>query len=118
MITLHALLVRRPDLTHEEFLHHWHQVHGPLIRDTPELARHLLGYTQHPLAPEAGRVGLDRYDGITVQAFADWSAFWAFATGPSSQAMNDDMASFLDVSRLHVTVTADPVVVVAPPDGR
>ena len=35
MVTLHALLVRRADLSHEEFLAHWHGVHGPLIRDEP-----------------------------------------------------------------------------------
>ena len=46
------------------------------------------------------------------QTFADWDAFWAFATQPESQAMNDDMASFLDAGKLQVTVTSDPVVVV------
>ncbi|HYI62996.1 MAG TPA: EthD domain-containing protein [Acidimicrobiales bacterium] len=114
MITLHALLVRHPDLTHEEFLAHWHGVHGPLIRDDPVLARHLLSYHQHPVAPGAGTLGLDGFDGVTVQTFVDWDAFRAFATQPESWAMNDDMATFLDVARLRVSVTEDPVVVVAP----
>ena len=118
MITLHALLVRRPDLTHEQFLEHWHRRHGPLIRDTPGLAQHLLSYTQHPVTPAAGKMGLDAFDGITVQTFADWKDFVAFATGPDSHLMNDDMASFLDVERLQVTVTEDPVAVVAPPTGE
>ncbi|QYG92564.1 EthD domain-containing protein [Iamia sp. SCSIO 61187] len=112
MITLHALLVRRPDLSHDEFLAYWHGTHGPLIRDDPALARHLLSYQQFPATPEAGKLGLGTYDGITVQTFADWDAFWAFATQPESQRMNDDMANFLDADRLQVTVTADPVVVV------
>jgi len=112
MITLHALLVRHPDLSHAEFLAHWHGTHGPLIRDDPAVRRHLLSYHQHPVTPQAGTRGLDAYDGITVQTFADWDAFWAFATQPESQAMNDDMASFLDVSKLAVTVTSDAVVVV------
>lgn len=113
MITLHALLIRRPDLTHEEFLDHWHTRHGPLIRDTPGLARHLLSYVQHPVTPSAGELGLDGFDGITVQTFADWDAFMAFATGPDAHLMNDDMASFLDVDALRVTVTEEPVTVVA-----
>ena len=112
MVTLHALLVRRPDLTHEEFLAYWHGTHGPLIREDPALTRHLLSYHQHPVAPQAGPAGFDGFDGITVQTFADWDAFWAFATQPESAAMNADMASFLDADRLQVTVTADPVVVV------
>lgn len=113
MITLHALLARRPDLTHEQFLAHWHDVHGPLIRDDPAVARHLLSYLQHPLAPRAGTLGLDHYDGITVQTFAHWEAFHAFATQPESRAMNEDMARFLDVARLQVIVTEDPVAVLA-----
>lgn len=114
MITLHALLVRRGDLTHDQFMDHWHHTHGPLIRDAPALARHVLSYHQHPAAPEAGRLGLDAFDGITVQTFTDWDAFWAFATQPESQAMNEDMTNFLDLTRLHVTVTADAVEVIAP----
>ena len=112
MITLHALLVRRPDLTHEEFLAYWHGTHGPLIRDDENLSRLVLSYHQFPVAPEAGRAGLDAYDGITVQTFADWASFWAFATQPESQRMNDDMANFLDTSKLSATISADPVQVI------
>ena len=117
MVTLHALLVRRPDLTHEEFLAYWHDVHGPLIRDDPALASALITYHQHPLDPAAGTLGLDDYDGITVQTFADWDAFVRFAAQAASDAMNADMANFLDVDRLRVTVTSDPVTVVAPSDA-
>lgn len=112
MITLHALLVRRPDLSHEQFLDYWHGTHGPLIRDDPALARHVVSYHQFPATPDAARLGLDTYDGITVQTFADWEAFWAFATQPESTRMNDDMANFLDVTKLAVTITADPVQVI------
>ena len=112
MLTLHALLVRRSDLTHEQFLDHWHHHHGPLIRDTPELARHLISYVQHPLTPSAASFGLDRFDGITVQTFADWDAFAAFVAEPEARRMDADMASFLDVDQLQVTVTEAPVTVV------
>lgn len=116
MVTLHALLVRRPDLTHEEFLAYWHDVHGPLIRDDPALASHILSYHQHPLEPGAGTLGLDGFDGITVQTFEDWDTFARFATQAASEAMNADMANFLDVTRLQVTVTSDPVTVIVPTD--
>lgn len=112
MITLHALLARRPDLTHEEFLAYWHGTHGPLIRDEPTLARHLLSYVQHPLTPAASRYGLDGFDGITVQTFVDAEAFRAFVSEPAARMMDADMAHFLDVERLQVTMTEAPVVVV------
>lgn len=113
-VTLHALLARRPDLTHDQFLVYWHRTHGPLIRDTPALARHIVTYTQHPLTPSAAELGLDRFDGITVQTFADWEAFRAFVFEPDAATMNADMANFLDVDALQVTVTEAPLEVIAP----
>jgi len=112
VITLHALLVRRPDLTHEEFLAYWHGTHGPLIRDNPNLAQHVVAYTQHPLTPSASKFGLDSFDGITVQVFADWDAFAAFVSEPDARGMDADMNNFLDVEGLRVTVTEDPVAVI------
>lgn len=118
-VTLHALLTRRTDLSHEQFLRHWHDVHGPLIRDTPSLARHLLAYGQHPLLAEAGEFGLDAFDGVTIQRFASWDEFHAFVAEPDARRMDADMGNFLDVGKLCVSVTADPVVVVAAPtSGR
>lgn len=112
MITLHALLVRRSDLTHEEFLGYWHGSHGPLIRDNPNLARHVVAYAQHPLTPSAAGLGLDGYDGVTVQVFADWAAFKAFVREPDARLMDADMENFLDVSGLRVAVTEGPVAVI------
>lgn len=112
MIVLHALLVRRSDLTHQEFLDYWHGSHGPLIRDNPNLARHVVAYSQHPLAPSAAEFGLDTYDGVTVQVFADWDAFRAFIREPDARSMDADMESFLDVSGLRVAVAEGPVSVI------
>lgn len=111
-ITLHALLVRRDHLTHEQFLQHWHQVHGPLIRDEPTLARHLLAYHQHPLQPEASELGLSGFDGVTIQRFAAWSHFHAFVAEPAARRMDADMETFIDTTKLQISVTGEPVVVI------
>lgn len=109
-VTLHAVLFRRADLTHEQFLDHWHHVHGPLIRETPELMRHLLAYEQHPrLAAAGGGAERDQPDGVTVQRYASWDAFLAMLREPAATAMNDDMANFLDVDRLTIAFTGPPV---------
>jgi hypothetical protein len=112
VVTLHAVLFRRADLTHDEFLDYWHQVHGPLIRGMPELTRHLLGYDQHPRLPASSGFGRDQPDGVTVQRFASWETFLAFLAEPGAEAMNADMANFLDVDRLAISFTAAPVTVV------
>jgi uncharacterized protein (TIGR02118 family) len=113
MVTMHAVLFRRADLTHEQFLTYWHETHGPLIRNDESLTRHLLAYEQHPRLAGAslGREA-DQPDGVTVQRFASWDAFLAMLSEPGAQAMNDDMANFLDVHRLTVAFTTTPVPVV------
>lgn len=40
-----SFLKKRPDITHEEFYHHWEKIHGPLIK--PWMEKHgVLSYTQ------------------------------------------------------------------------
>jgi uncharacterized protein (TIGR02118 family) len=109
-VTLHAFLVRRAGLSHEEFLAYWHDRHGPLIRDTPGLARHLRRYEQHPVEAH-DRSG---YDGVAVQEFASWADFVAMLAEPGAAAMRDDEHAFLDPDRLVVVFTETAHVVVGP----
>ena len=111
MITLHAFLVRRPDLSHEGFLEHWRDRHGPLVRDTPELARHLVRYEQHDRLL-GGRGGTAGYDGVAVQVFRTWDDFAAMLEEPAARRMADDEAEFLDRDRLLVVLSEEHRVVV------
>ena len=52
MVKLVAFLKRREGMTRDEFYEHWEGTHGPLIRSTPELARHIVRYEQHRRVPE------------------------------------------------------------------
>ncbi len=108
MMQLYAFVRRRDGLTREEFLHHWHEVHGPLIRDTPALADRLLRYEQHPSHAE-DRSG---FDGVAVQHFAGWDDFLAMLEGPGGEAMSADEASFIDRKDIVVVFTDPPVVMV------
>ena len=56
MVKLVCFLKRREGMTLEEFYEHWEGSHGPLIRSTPELARHIVRYEQHRRVPAAGVV--------------------------------------------------------------
>ena len=112
MIRLTALLVRNPALTHEEFLRHWHDVHGPLIRDTPELARHLIRYEQHPLTDDRG-VGTAGFDGVAMQWMASMDSLFAFISEPAyAERLGPDERYLLDMERIQVTFTEEPVVVI------
>jgi len=111
MVTLFAYLVRRADLTHEEFLDYWRTKHGPLIRDTPALAKHLVRYEQHARIP-GGRGGSPEYDGVAVQVYESWDEFMAMLAEPEAQLMSADEANFLDHDQLKVLFSEDAVTVV------
>lgn len=118
MLRLTAMLARNPSLTHGEFLAHWHDVHGPLMA-RPSLARHLVSYEQHPVAPGlpdwAGTAG---YDGIAVQVFADLDAFTAMlAESDYRELVAPDEERLLDRAATRWLLTEDPEVVVSNEEG-
>jgi uncharacterized protein (TIGR02118 family) len=114
-VTLHAFLVRREGLTHEEFLSYWRERHGPLIRDTPALARHLIRYEQHGSLPGA-QAGSD-FDGVAVQVFASWDEFLAMLAEPEADLMREDEKNFLDSDKLQILFSEDVVTMVGDPAG-
>ena len=108
---LFAFVKRRDGLSREEFLAYWRGQHGPLIRDTPELADRLVRYEQHAARPD-DRSG---WDGVAVQEFASWDDFLAMLSGPAGDAMRADEANFLDPSSIKVVFTEGQVVMIEPP---
>ena len=87
MVKLIALLRRRPGLGPEEFRAHWRDVHGPLIASTPELARHIVRYEQHPRHRPDALSGTDGVDGVAVQWFDSIDDFVAFISEPAYQEL-------------------------------
>jgi hypothetical protein len=58
-----AFIKRKPDLTPEQFYHHWENVHGPLVKPWAEKHK-IVGYTQvnmtkPPLFPISRSCSLD-----------------------------------------------------------
>ncbi|MCU1496264.1 MAG: Ethyl tert-butyl ether degradation EthD [Acidimicrobiales bacterium] len=110
---LFAFVKRKEGMSREDFLDHWHNSHGPLIRDTPGLGDRTISYTQHPALPQ-DRSG---WDGVAVQEFAGWDDFLAMLDGEAGEAMRADEANFLDPSSIKVVFTGEPVVVIEPSSG-
>ena len=111
---LFAFVKRKDGMSREDFYAYWHTQHGPLIRDTPDLADHTLSYVQYPAAPQDG----SGWDGVAVQEFASWEDFLAMLGGDAGEAMRADEANFLDPSSIKVVFTDDPVVIIAPPGAE
>jgi uncharacterized protein (TIGR02118 family) len=111
MVKLVAFLKRREGMTPEEFYEHWEGTHGPLIRSTPELARHIVRYEQHRRVPEPSWAGTAGYDGVTIQWLESVDAFRAFCAEPAyAELILPDEEKFLDKEGLVWMLTEEPMV--------
>ena len=56
MIKVVGLLTRKPEITHEQFVKHWLEIHGPLAHAVPGIRRyvqsHIVGTRTRPDIPE------------------------------------------------------------------
>ena len=113
MVKLFALLRRREGMTHEEFVAHWRDVHGPLIASEPTLARHVHRYEQHVRHRPDALCGSEDCDGVAVQWFESLDDFVAFISEPAYAAkVAPDERRFLDMERVEFIITDEATVVI------
>jgi hypothetical protein len=111
MVRLICLLKRKSGMTVEEFRHHWQHRHGPLIRSTESMARHVLLYEQYLPADSPIPLGKE-FDGVTVMGFETADDFLAFVSEPDYAAViQPDEQSFLDVDGLVGIIVDEPTTV-------
>lgn len=114
MIKLVCFFRRRPGMEIAAFHEHWLQRHGPLIADTPELARHLVRYEQnHRLASDYERdtPGAPGFDGATVQWLESMKSFVAFVCDPRyRERIHPDEERFIDRASITLLFTEDDEV--------
>jgi hypothetical protein len=115
MVRLICLLKRKPGMTVEEFRDHWHHHHGPLIRATPNIARHVVRYEQYLPADSPVELG-GEFDGVTIMGFAQAEDFLAFVQEDDYlSVIHPDEQSFLDMEGLVGIIVGDPTTVIEGP---
>lgn len=114
MIKLVCFFRRHPDLSREAFHEHWLNSHGPVIANTPELARHIVRYEQnHRLQWDYARdgEGTPGFDGATVQWMESMRSFGAFVREPAyAELIAPDEAFMLDRSSIALLFTHEAEV--------
>lgn len=118
MLVLLGFYSRKPGLTWEEFSDHWRNVHGPLLRDTPETARYLRRYVQHHIRPNPFFAGIAplEFDGFSEVWFDDADARKEMQSLPIwSHVFVPDEYKFLDMSATRISVIDNPVVQIGDP---
>ncbi len=118
MVKLFALLRRNPDMTTEEFVAHWRDRHGPLIKNEPLLARHIVRYEQHVRHRGDALSGNEGLDGVAVQWFNSIDDFVGFMSEPAyANLIAPDEQRFLDMSAIEFIVTEEPTVIIGDPES-
>jgi uncharacterized protein (TIGR02118 family) len=95
MIKVVGLLTRKEGTTHEEFVRHWFDVHGPLAHAVPGIRRyvqsHITGTRTRPDIPETDV----EVDGIAELWYDNLESLQRAAATPEMQALTDDGALFI-----------------------
>ncbi len=90
-----GLLTRRPELTHEQFIRHWRDIHGPLAHAVPGIRR----YVQNDIVAEPSRSDIPDHeiaiDGIAEIWWESEEAMRQAAASPELKALHADGALFI-----------------------
>jgi uncharacterized protein (TIGR02118 family) len=109
MIKSLSLLTRRPDLTHEQFVKHWLEIHGPLALKVPGVRRyvqtHIIGERTRPDIPTTEV----EIDGVAELWFDDLDAMARSNASPEAKALHADGALF--IGRIKTFVTEEKVII-------
>jgi uncharacterized protein (TIGR02118 family) len=103
MIKSISLLTRRPELSHDDFVKHWLEVHAPLARQFPGLRRYSVNFIDREATPNAV------YDGFSELWFDSEDALNAALGSPIAEAIAADIPRFMD-ELVRVIVEEHPIV--------
>jgi uncharacterized protein (TIGR02118 family) len=103
MIKSLSLLTRKPGLTHEQFVKHWLEIHGPLARTVPGLRRyvqtHILEERKRPDIPSTDV----EIDGVAELWYDDRESMLTALATPEAKALYADGALFIGRIKSYVT---------------
>ncbi len=107
MIKALGLLTRKEGMTHEEFVKHWYEIHGPLALAVPGIRRyvqsHITGTRSRPDIPETD---VD-VDGIAELWYDDMEAMKRAGASPEMKRLTDDGALFIGKIKSYVIEERD-----------
>jgi len=102
MIKVLGLLTRRPELSHEQFVDHWLNVHGPLARAVPGIRRyvqsHITGTRTRPDIPETDV----EVDGIAELWYDDLESLRRASATAEMKRLTDDGALIISQIKSYI----------------
>jgi uncharacterized protein (TIGR02118 family) len=109
MIKRASLLARKPEISHEEFVKHWVEVHAPMARACPGISRYTLTIIKSSSARKDMPAFEIQVDGIAELWFKNEAAFNLYQNSTATKRLRDDGATF--IGREIDFVTEEKVVI-------
>jgi uncharacterized protein (TIGR02118 family) len=112
MIKFTILLVRNPQLSHEQFVEHHKSVHADLFMSVPVVQQTVRRYVQqHRIDAELPGMPPTKYDGITELWFDNVESLARCFSDPEYlKRIRPDEESFLDLHACDFVISAENVV--------
>ena len=109
MIKTISILTRKPEISREEFVRHWTQVHAPLAHRVPGVRRYVLSLLgQEPRRADIPTQEIEA-DGIAELWYDSIEAWRAAYASPEGKALHADGATF--IGRIKTFVTEEKVII-------
>jgi uncharacterized protein (TIGR02118 family) len=108
MIKVVVAIVRRRDMSPEEFHRYWRAEHARLVADHPLSKRYIRKYVQNHTSPDAYMGNEPAFDGFAELWFESMQAKDEFFSAPDYLAQfRPDEARFADLARSHFFVVEE-----------
>jgi uncharacterized protein (TIGR02118 family) len=102
MIKVVGLLTRKAGTTHEDFVRHWFDIHGPLAHAVPGIRRyvqsHIIDTRTRPDIPETNV----EVDGIAELWYDDLESLRRASATPEMKRLTDDGALFIGQIKTYI----------------
>jgi uncharacterized protein (TIGR02118 family) len=113
MLKLDILIVRNPNMTHDQFLAHWRDRHAPLFSSQPIVKKTVRRYVQSRIVstPPAG-VFLAPFDGIAQIWFDDVAGFLEYLQSSNyNEVIRPDEERFTDPPRVQLMFSEETPII-------
>jgi uncharacterized protein (TIGR02118 family) len=107
MIKVLSLLTRKDGISHEQFVRHWYDIHGPLALAVPGIRRYVQSHITESLTrPDIPETDV-AVDGIAELWYDDLESFRRAAATPEMKTLTDDGALFIGRIKTYVIEERD-----------
>ncbi len=111
MIKIISLLRRKDGMSHEQFVQHWAEVHGPLLQQNPAVRRYVQSHIVSERPTPRGAIE-GEIDGIVELWFDDYEAFERSWKSPINQLIIADSETFIGAMKSFIV--EDKIVIPGP----